>query len=77
MEDASSERWRGRVDARLDNVEADVAKVDAKNEKLGVQLQLTNLELKGVATKIGTWAAAGAILGGGLVSMVIKVFFDK
>ncbi len=77
MDDTNTERWRGRVDARLDNTEAEVSKVDAKAEKLGSQLQLTNLELKGVATKIGTWATAGAIVGGGLVSMVIKVFFDK
>ncbi len=77
MDEANSERWRGRVDTRLDNTEAEVAKVDAKHEKLAIKLELTNLEVKGVATKIGTWATAGAILGGGLVSMVIKIFFDK
>ncbi len=77
MDEANTERWRGRVDARLDNTEAEVAKVDAKAEKLGTQLQLTNLELKGIATKVGTWATVGAVLGGGLVSTVIKIFFDK
>ena len=77
MDDFSTERWRGRVDARIDNVEAEVTKVDAKAEKLGAQLQLTNLELKGIATKIGTIAAVGAVVGGGIMSVVIKVFFHQ
>lgn len=77
MDEANTERWRGRVDARLDNVEADIYKVDAKTEKIGAQLQLTNLELKGIATKIGSWAAVGAVLGGGIVSLIVKVVFKQ
>ncbi len=76
MDEANTERWRGRVDAKLDNLQADMARLDAKTEKLSAQLQLTNLEIKGVATRIGTWATGGAILGGGIISLLIKVFFN-
>ncbi len=77
MDEANTERWRGRVDARLDNNEADIAKVDVKTEKLSVELQLTNLEIKGIATKIGMWATGGAFLGGGIISLLLKLFVNK
>ncbi len=73
--ETSTERWRGHVDARLDNIEAAGFRIDSKLETLATQLQVTNLELKGVSTKIASWATVGALVGGGAISILIKVIF--
>ncbi len=75
MEDFDRERWRGRVDARMDNMESDIASAHAKNERLDAKLQLTDLVVAKVATRIGVWATGGAIVGGGLVTMLLKLVF--
>lgn len=77
MEDIDRERWRGGVDAHLDNLELSVNSAHAKFDKLDAKLQLTDLNVARIATKIGVWAAGGAILGGGLVSMIFQLILRK
>ncbi len=72
MEESDRERWRGRVDARLDNMEFGLSTGITKLDKLDARLQLTDIKVGSIATKIATWAAAGAILGGGIVSMIFQ-----
>ncbi len=76
-ENYDRERWRGSVDARMDNMAADIASSHAKADKLDAKLQLTNLEVRTIATKIGLWAAGGAVIGGGVVSMVFRLLMGK
>lgn len=73
MEDIDRERWRGGVDARLDNLELAKGASDLRHEKLDVRIQLTELAVAKIATKIGVWAAGGAVLGGGIVSMIFQL----
>ncbi len=77
MEDFDRERWRGRVDARMDNMDSEITSVRAKIEQLDAKLQLTDLKVGVIATKIGMWAAGGAILGGGLVSVLFRLVMGK
>ncbi len=58
-------------------MEAGLSSLHAKTDKLDAQLQLTNLEVRTIATKIGLWAAGGAIVGGGLVSMLFRLVMGK
>ncbi len=75
MEEYDRERWRGGVDAQLRNMEADIASAHAKTEKLDAKLQLTDLVVAKVATRIGVYATGGAIIGGGVVTMLLKLVF--
>lgn len=77
MEDVDRERWRGGVDAHLENLELSVSALHAKIEKLDAKLQLTDLNVARIATKIGVWAAGGAIFGGGVVSMIFQLLLRK
>ncbi len=77
MEDFDRERWRGGVDARLDSMETGLIAANAKLDRLDARLQLTDLKVGSIAQKIATWAAAGAILGGGIVSMVFQLLLKK
>ncbi len=72
MEDIDRERWRGRVDARLDNLESSDEKMMGLYEKLDIKTQLTDLVVAKIATKFGVWCTCGAILGGGIVSALFR-----
>lgn len=77
MEESDRERWRGGVDARLDNLDLANSAANLRYEKLDIRIQLTELAIARIATKIGMWAAGGAILGGGIVSMVFQLLIKK
>ncbi len=61
----------------MDNMEADISSVHTKTDRLDAKLQQTDLKVGVIATKIGMWAAGGAILGGGLVSVLFRLVVGK
>ncbi len=76
MED-DRERWRGKVDSelrgignRLTSMEADIHSVERSQSDLGIKVQA-------LATKIAVYSSLGAFAGGGVVSIVIGLFFRK
>ncbi len=75
QEEYDRERWRGSVDARLNNIEGDVSSVHTKYDGLDVRLRLTDLSVAKITTKLAMWAAGGAILGGGVVTAILKLVF--
>lgn len=75
MEDIDRERWRGKTDARLDNLESEDDKIMALYEKLDIKTQLTDLVVAKIAAKFGTYCAAGAILGGAIATTAFRLLF--
>ncbi len=61
----------------MDNMEVGISSAHAKADRLDAKLQLTDLRVGVIATKIGIWAAGGAIIGGGLVSVLFRLVVGK
>lgn len=74
MEDIDRERWRGKVDAELNNLGSSLLSAHAKCDKMDARQQLLELKVQTVATKIGLYASLGAFVGGGLMSLIVGFF---
>ncbi len=61
----------------MDNIDSDLSSLHAKTDRLDAKLQMTDLKVGVIATKIGMWAAGGAILGGGVVSVLFRLVVGK
>ena len=76
MDDAERERWRGKVDAELDQLKREMQNRESEHKALDAREHLLELKVETIATKIGLYASLGAMIGGGLISLIVS-FFHK
>lgn len=70
-EDEGTERWRGKVDAVLDTVKAQLHTISAKLDGTDVRINTLDLKVQANAVKIAIYAALAAFIGGGVMSIVV------
>lgn len=71
--EADVARWQGGVDEFRDNTKRRLDKGDRRMDKLDDRQDEFDRELTKVTTKIGIAAAAGSLLGGAIVTLILTV----
>lgn len=88
LRDASSERWRGGIDANLKFVADSIRSQGLSLERIGAQFdthksdvdrRFRELEIKvaGMAQRLAIYTGLGAFLGSGIMSGIFALIFKK
>ncbi len=75
MDEWQRERWRGEVDVELKTIKETLRDQSKEISNMAKEHQALALAVKGLSTKLTGYAAIGAFLGGGAMSVVVGLFF--
>ena len=69
------ERWQGRIDAQLYNIDKTLSNQSKKIETVETDIHNLHLKVEQLATKMVIYSALGATLGSALLSVIIGLIF--
>jgi len=65
-----------RLDERMTALKDDLGNIDGRLARLEIALPKVEMEVATVRARIGAWAALGAVLGAGIVQVVMRLIFS-
>lgn len=75
MDEWDRERWRGEIDSEIRSLKQTQRDMDVKFNEASKSHRELELKVQALATKLALYSALGACAGGGLVSVIVGLFF--
>jgi len=77
MEEFERERWRGQVDEQLRTITKTLIETRSDIHSLETLSKELELRVERLATRIAIYSSLGAFAGGGVVSVIVGLFFKR
>lgn len=75
MDEWERERWRGEVDSDLKSIKQHQRDMDVRITAAERSTRDLELKVQTLATKLALYSALGAFGGGGIMSIIVGLFF--
>lgn len=75
--DKATDRWRGRIDATLETMTAQLEKIGAKQETTSTHLTTLDLKVQAIGIKMAIYSGVAAIITSSIMSIIVALIIAR